>query len=63
MEGDDSAWEFQASKQGRARSNVIQGLDGVAYDESEVMNSEFVSVEQKKSVQQYFLEIHEGNSK
>jgi hypothetical protein len=63
MEGDDSAWEFQASKQGRARSNAIQGLDGVAYDESEVMNSEFVSVEQKKSVQQYFLEIHEGNSK
>jgi hypothetical protein len=63
MEGDDSAWEFQASKQGRARSNAIQGLDGVAYDESEAMNSEFVSVEQKKSVQQYFLEIHEGNSK
>ena len=63
MEGDDSAWEFQASKQGRARSKAIQELDGVVYDESEVMNSEFVSVEQKKSVQQYFLEIHEGNSK
>ena len=63
IDSEDSAWEFQASKQGKARTEIVQGIDTVTYEDSDVINSEFVSVEQRKSVQQYFLEIHEGNNR
>jgi hypothetical protein len=63
VESEDSAWEFQASKQGKARTEIVQGLDTITYQDSDVINGEFVSVEQRKSVQQYFLEIHEGNNR
>jgi hypothetical protein len=63
VESEDSAWEFQASKQGKARTEIVQGLDTITYQDSNVINGEFVSVEQRKSVQQYFLEIHEGNNR
>jgi hypothetical protein len=61
VEGDDSGWEFKASKEGKARTEIVQGLDSVTYGDSDVINGEFVSVEQRQAVQQYFLEIHEGN--
>jgi hypothetical protein len=63
VESEDSAWEFQASKQGKARTEIVQGLDTITYQDSDVINGEFVSIEQRKSVQQYFLEIHEGNNR
>ena len=63
VEGEESAWEFQASKKGKARTEIVQGIDSVTYDDSDVLNSEFVSVEQRQAVQQYFLEIHEGNKR
>ena len=63
IDSEDSAWEFQASKQGKARTEIVQGIDTATYEDSDVINSEFVSVEQRKSVQQYFLEIHEGNNR
>lgn len=63
IDSGDSDWEFQASKQGKARAEMVRGLDTITYDESDVINGEFVSVEQRKSVQQYFLEIHEGNNR
>ena len=63
VDSEDSAWEFQASKQGKARTEIVQGLDTITYQDSDVINGEFVSVEHRKSVQQYFLEIHEGNNK
>jgi hypothetical protein len=63
VDSEDSAWEFQASKQGKARTEIVQGLDTITYQDSDVINGEFVSVEHRKSVQQYFLEIHEGNNR
>ncbi|MDA0237062.1 MAG: hypothetical protein O3B03_00970 [Proteobacteria bacterium] len=63
VEGEESAWEFQASKRAKARTETVQGLDSGTYDDVDVINGEFVSVEQRQAVQQYFLEIHEGNKR
>ena len=63
VDSEDSAWEFQASKQGKARAEIVQGLDTITYKDSDVITGEFISVEQRRSVQEYFLEIHEGNER
>ena len=60
--GEDSAWEFQESKYGAALTETANGVESTDYRESEVVDGEFVSVEQRKSVQQYFIEIHEGKN-